>query len=550
MVKEMRTLRNFVRFWFGLQALGFVVSMLSLGVLMLVPERFQSFGLDRTMIFPLIAAGIVMIIFDGTSGVAWWMLRKGKPSARYWAIAASLLNLPFPVISHLRISNVMAGFAHVPEAWAGTVIGIAGLIAYWSKNSTAQAAIRTPAAKRVRIAGDGTSNFADYLGQGVSIGIVWISLAFWSAWATNHHLIYPDMLSFFVQMQFAILLTTFGHELGHLFAGWACGKILRSFQVGPFRWEVRNGAWRFAFNLRKFYGGSVGMAAPDLKNMRSRKAFSLMGGPVASLVMGSIFIVATLATPGRAWQDYWMFLSMVATFSLSGFVVNLIPVKPESLYSDGAQLYQVLTNGPWARVHFAFAMVTTSMVSAVRPRDFDVSLINKAAASVPTGERGLLLRLFACLHYVDANRIPEAIVSMRKAEDLYADSHFEKPQDICAEFVFVNAFYKHDLAAAEQWVRRIADLSKVDLDADYWRAQTALHWLKGDREEAREAWERGHALALELPAAGSYDFTRACFAKLRRALDLPVETVPPPLESLLALAAICNSAEMLVAVGA
>ena len=33
--------------------------------------------------------------------------------------------------------------------------------------------------------------------------------------------------------------------------------------------------------------------------------------------------------------------------------VNLIPVKPESQYSDGAQIYQILTNGPLARVHRA-----------------------------------------------------------------------------------------------------------------------------------------------------------------------------------------------------
>jgi hypothetical protein len=190
-------------------------------------------------------------------------------------------------------------------------------------------------------------------------------------------------------------------------------------------------------------------------------------------------------------------------------------------------LYQIVTNGPWARVHRAFAMVTTSAVSLVRPRDFDVDVINRAADFVPSGERGLLLRLFACMHYLDANRIPEAIDSMEEAEALYEQSVFEKPQDICAEFVFVNAFYKHDLAAAELWWQRIDALRKVDADADYWRAQTALHWLRGERELAREAWERGNALAAKLPVAGTYDFTRSCFAKLQVALEEPTLIAPP-----------------------
>jgi hypothetical protein len=526
-----RYLRNFVRFCFGIQALGLIGSVLSLCLVVVLPMRFETVHLERDVFGSVFAASLIMAIFDATSAMAWWTLRKGKPSGRAWAIAASIMNLPIPVLSHLRFSNVAANMLHIPEDVIGIVIGVAGLIAFWPQGAKAAVAKSIPARapKPVRIAGDGTSRLKDYLSQGVSVAIVWVCFGQWSAWAIRHELVYPGLVSFLVQMQIAVLLTTFGHELGHLAAGWAGGKILRSFQVGPFRWAIHNGAWKFDFNLRKFSGGAVAMVAPDLNNVRSRKAFSLIGGPVASLVMGSIFIVVTLLAPGHPWQRYWMFLSMLATFSISALVVNLIPIKPGSLYSDGAQLYQIITEGPWARVHFAFAMVSTSLVGSVRPRDFDVDLINKAADSVPLGERGLLLRLFACMHYLDVNRISEAIASMEAAEELYEQSIFDKPQDICAEFMFVNAFYKRDLAAAEAWSERIAGLRRIDRDADYWRAQTALHWLRGEREEALGAWERGNALAQKLPSAGTYDFTRSCFEKLRVALDAPVHNTTPAL---------------------
>jgi hypothetical protein len=278
----------------------------------------------------------------------------------------------------------------------------------------------------------------------------------------------------------------------------------------------------------------VVIVSPNLKNVQSRQAFCLIAGPVASLLMGSIFIIVTFLTPGHAWQQYWMLLAMLATFSISAFVVNLMPIRPESQYSDGAQLYQVLGKGPWARVHLAFAMLNIGLVSPRRPRDLDVNVINGAADAVPHGERGLLLRLFASIHYLDANLIPEAIARMEEAEALYEESVFERPQDICTEFLFINAFHKRDWAASEKWAGRIDDLRKVDLDVNYWRAKTALHWLRGEREQAHKSWERGNRMALKLPAAGTYDFTRSCFEKLRIELD------GPPRKSLLTLASVRN----------
>jgi hypothetical protein len=467
-------------------------------------------------VYTVIAVVALMLpVLGAIPARAWWTLRKGLPSARRWTIAASIMNL-------LILLPVVEGQIHLASTAIWLVyaicgaLGVLGLIAVWRFESDPDRP------QPVQISGDGTSKLKDWIAQGSSTGIVSLSLGWWTKWATFHHLVYPDMIPFIAQMQLAVLLTTFGHELGHLVAGWASRKTLRSFQVGPFQWRIRNGEWNFEFDLRKFYGGSVGMVTPDLVNVRSRKAFSLIGGPVASLLIGSIFMVVALETPGHAWERYWMFLCMLATFSISAFLVNMIPLKPESNYSDGAQLYQIVTNGPWARVHFAFAMVTTSLVTPVRPRDFDVDVLRRAADSVASGERGLLLRLFACLHYLDQNRIPEAVAAMEEAEALYPDSKFDRPGDICAEFVFVNAFYKRDLAAADMWWQRLEDSPKLDFDVDYWRAQTARLWLKGESAEAREAWEQGNALAQKLPAAGNYEFTRSCFAKLRAALDTPV----------------------------
>lgn len=505
----MRSFRRFIRLWFGLKALGLLVSI----VFFLFSVLMGRMEVDRTR---LIATVMGVFALDLSAAIAWWRLKKGHRFGRTWAIIASTAALvPSSLFLILKPG-------HYPfTIFGGGFLGLAGLVAFADRNSALEmddAHLR----RKVRVAGDGTSKLNDYVAQGISMGIIWVAFQLCNQWAANHGLARPGLISYLVQLNISVLLTTLFHELGHLAAGLACGKILRVFQVGPFRWAVRNGKWRFEFQLRKFYGGGVAMVAPDLINMRSRQALLLTGGPVASLVMGLTFTLITLTAFGHFWQQYWSLLSTLATLSIAGFVVNLIPLKPESQYSDGAQIYQILTNGPWARVHLAFAMVTTSAVAPIRPRDFDMNVINQAADFVRHGERGLLLRLVACKHYIDKNRIPEALASMAEAEELYEECRFEKPQDILAEFVFVNALYKRDLAGADLWWQRIEGLRKIDPDADYWRAKSSLLWLKGEQEEAFDAWERGNALAQKLPSAGTYQFTRSCFAKLRKALDTPI----------------------------
>jgi tetratricopeptide (TPR) repeat protein len=271
--------------------------------------------------------------------------------------------------------------------------------------------------------------------------------------------------------------------------------------------------------LKDFYGGAVGMVTPTLKNIRGREAFLIMGGPVASLLFAAAATTAVLGSKGQPWQPYWAFLSMCAGMGWASFVTNLIPMQSAARYSDGAQLYQLLRGGEWAQFHIAFAMVASGLVTPIRPRDFDVSIINRAAEFIKQGERGLLLRMYAAAHYLDTNRIPEALASIEEAEALYDESTFERPADICAEFVFINACYKRDLVGAGLWWKRIEAFGDIERDADYWRARTALLWLKGDLTQALDAWERGHALAEKLPAVGAYEGTRACFAKLRKAID-------------------------------
>ena len=140
----MRLHGNFVRFCFGIQAFGLIVSVFSLCLVVILPMRFEQVHLERDVFGSVFAASLIMAVFDATSAIAWWTLRKGKPAGRAWAIAASIMNLPIPVLSHMRFSNVVATMLHVHEDVIGIVIGVAGLIAFWPQSATAQVAEIVP----------------------------------------------------------------------------------------------------------------------------------------------------------------------------------------------------------------------------------------------------------------------------------------------------------------------------------------------------------------------------------------------------------------------
>ncbi|HEY1577895.1 MAG TPA: hypothetical protein VGF82_12570 [Terracidiphilus sp.] len=93
------------------------------------------------------------------------------------------------------------------------------------------------------------------------------------------------------------------------------------------------------------------------------------------------------------------------------------------------------------------------------------------------------------------------------------------PAELHTTFVFGNALVRHDPKGARFWWNRMQTRKPGELNADYWRAASALYWIEGNLDEARCAWEKSNSLAAQLPKAGAYDFSRDCCTLLRNELD-------------------------------
>jgi|SRR5579884_274736 len=527
--------RKFVRFCFGLEALCLISTVLMF-LVSLLRLRISGFSPIATN-FAL--QGTLLLALSVPPGIAWWTLRKGIPAGRLWAFAASVCNLPIPLpiagLGMERPWTVVFHLFRIPAVFGGSLLGIAGLLAFARKQDAADVAEST-----VRLPGDGTSKLLDVAAYMVSVAMVAMGSFAWDQWRLARHLELPSFWVGLCWFELAILLTASGHECGHIFAGWLSEMKLRSLQVGPLRWAMRNGRWTFhAHPSGILGGGGVAMVPTHLARIRSRRAFMILGGPVASLLIASTTTLAALTSIGHPWSHIWALLCMMSVISSMEFIMNLMPTKPGHAYSDGAKILQLARKGPWASIDFVTCMVAASAATTARPRDWNLEAIRESVAIVANGREGLGLRLFAAMHCVDAGLMEEAVGELKAAEEIAVDPRVRPSADTCAEFVFLNVILKQDATFVERWWAKLSKQRGVERDADYWKASACIAMARRDFAEAGIAVERGAEMSRELPAWGLYDYTRGCFDLLREALKNAPPAAPPvyvpPVDELVAM---------------
>lgn len=520
----MRALRRLLQYIFGLQGLILLATVPGLVAFLYLFLTKDAPAIHQRALRLILGDGIACLI-NAVCAITWWKLRRQRPDARRWAIAASILALPIPIPGLPNYQSLLAhashGFAfmlHIPPELLDCAIGLAGLIVFLRPDREPAAPIEP---KPARVEGDGTNRLWDYAFKILAGGGTIATMFAWDRYALSHDLESPTAVPGIALVCLASFITIVGHELGHLLCGWLVGKKLVQFHAGPFLWKIRNGRWKFDFNWKRIDGGSVGMAAVNLTHLRSDDAIMIAGGPLASLLLGCACLLPLLAWPDGASGLSWFLLWMTAGISLMTFVANLIPQRTEYFYSDGAQLYQVITNGPWYKLHLAFGMASASLTTSARPRDWDAALLHDVAAAFPKGREGFFAQFYLGYCYFDSGDLNQGLRHIRLAECLVSDKMLRNAPAFYSELTFFNALYARDLTAAELWWSKLQALPKTDLDADYWKGRAALLWLRGDPQNARLTWERGEALARTLPPYGVYDFTRDQFEELREALRAP-----------------------------
>jgi hypothetical protein len=502
------------------------------------PDAARGVRLEITRILLGLLIPAQSIVF----AMAWWTVWRSKVSARAWAITASLI---FVLGSCLMLYS--AG-----EIWRQAIlwhvtlpllaVGVSGLVLFSPRNLTAKLTEETPS--QPPIPGDGTNVILNKMIPLLAIAGYFAGTYLWGRWVIAERFSITSPLPYYLELVLASLLVVLVHELGHAIVGTALGMKLRVFSVGPFYWHIRSGKWEFHFSLARIFniGGATGVVPTTLEHFRANEICMIAAGPFVSLIAALLSLCAAITAPHSPWEPAWRFLSLVTTLSLLGSILNLIPFKVGAAYSDGAQIYQLLAKGPWGDYHRARSIVGSTLVTQLRPRDYDIEALQRACSLIARGQEGLLLRLYASSYYLDCGRLPEASHALSEAETIYDESGQDLPAELHSEFVFSTAYLRRDAAAARLWWQRMEAKKPTRFNVDYWLAHSALCWVENRHDEAQESWQKSFTLGQQLPKAGAYEFDRHRVTLLRHAMDESLTPQnPTPVEFLPTEAAIPSS---------
>jgi len=511
----MRAVRTFLCWMFALGAVIFLRSSL---LSFLDIASWPDAHLPPTLLSGGIRAALPVLGL--IYGLACWTFWTGKPAARVWGLAASgtnaLLGCLFLYMDRRFLTEPTTAFLNPDALLLG--FGLAGIVAFRRKDvTTAEQALQP-------LPGDGTNAVVNRAIWIAGTGGFVAGMSWWWRWARASGLFWVrgEFLHDLLLLLVLELLMVALHEFGHAAAGAALGMKLQAFIVGPFQWRMREGKWEFRFILAGFLaiGGATAVAPTNPYRPVWRDICMVGAGPAMSLAAGLAALWATLAAPGRPWQQDWLALAFFTTLSLMTGALNLIPFRTKGFYSDGARIYQILSRGPWADLHRAFATAAATMVTPLRPRDYDIDAIERAGSSILVGQAALHLRLLAASYYLDWGRISDAKQALADAETVYQESASDISPELCTPFIFGKAYLDHDPAGTRLWWERMMAKKPVHLNADYWFARSAYLWSERRLGEAREAWEKGNALAQQLPHTGAYESDRDHFALLHKELEL------------------------------
>jgi Zn-dependent protease len=500
--------------------LGGIFAFEALCPILVLPAMLISFWKTPASDDNPIGGSLFMLAFFASVacifGVASWTVSAGKRWARGWGIAASVLNIlvALPSLYFRPAPGLLLAVAIGMGA-----AGITGIVVFSIPSKLAVPAIGGAAYQSTP--GDGTNAVLNRLVWllGTILGVA--GVRWWTHWSQVQML--PEQPGWMQMLWIVPVLavTTVVHELGHAIAARTVGMKISSFVLGPLAWRITDGRWKFKFSTSgpASVGGAVGVASTRADEPRWYRVWILTAGPLANLILGLIMFSLAMTAKDSSYEGFWGVLADLATINLGIFAINLIPLRVGGFYSDGANIYQMLSGGYWADHHRVNAIVSSVKVTDLRPRDYDLAAVARLAKNAPTAYHEMYCWLYTYEYHLDRGEIAHAREALEKAELTARQSEESLTYQQCMIFVFSIAYLRRDADATRAWWQRMESMTPTEFQSEYWLAHCALHWVEGDLGTANESWNKGNAMAQLGPSAGAYEFDRYWFMLMREAID-------------------------------
>jgi len=464
----------------------------------------------------------------------WWTLHKGKPSGRGWGLAASIITvlqgIPFLALT-IRYWNQIHGMGSegfLILIGLPLVVGIPGIIAFAPRKAAQPLAEPEP----LPIKGDGTSRSMDRFAILIQVAVILLGGQLGWHWARsrfgNPIAGSSSWLLWIAELAVVVAL----HELGHIVAGLASGMRLGGVLFGPLHFYQFDGKWKFRFQggLFSAAAGAVKMIPRTAYRRRGAQICFIAGGPVASLLSGLVFVYCATTIPNGQSEILWDFCSWTGIFSLSVFVLNIIPVRSQAYYSDGAKIYQALTRSVLDDYCWILSLSSSVSVTPNRPRDYDLAALRRVIeAEVGRPQRAVFCLMESeCL--LERGHFDESARSIADAQTAYEQQSEKLTAGAICAFVFGHAILRSDPATAHVWAERLEASFGFSSD-DRWFCAAALACAEGRKKDAEGALDEFERFQHSRRRCGSREFSLFLAGLMREKLSGHMDVLVPGREA-------------------
>lgn len=280
------------------------------------------------------------------------------------------------------------------------------------------------------------------------------------------------------------------HEFGHLIGGWLTGGRFLLWIVGPIKIQRTPLGLRIGLNRSLNLMGGLAACPPTDPALVSARRFAVMvlGGPVASLLLGVALIISAHCAADTslfregAWPLVQHMMMMMGGISLLILVVTLIPASVAGFRTDGLRAFVLLRGGPRAAQETAMLSFISLSLAGVRPRDYPERFIHGAMILKDHSLFDRYAHLSAFSWAADRGDWPQAQACL--------DYYFETGEAVApymdalarCEYAWLLAAHTPWAATARAW---LSSAGKVEFDAGArCRAEAAVLLAEGKAGQA------------------------------------------------------------------
>lgn len=184
--------------------------------------------------------------------------------------------------------------------------------------------------------------------------------------------VWAIILSMFVGVIFAGVVTTFFHELGHLIGGKLNGFEFVSMSVLFFKWEVYKGRTLFSFVLPGNELGYTQMISKSGKNMATRYKKMTSFAILFTFIPTILGIIPLLLNGLPLWiYSLWVALLPIGIFSI---LDNGLPTSSLGVRNDGAIIYGLNKMDDCSKVLVNLLIIQSELYNGKTPAEIDEKL--------------------------------------------------------------------------------------------------------------------------------------------------------------------------------